>query len=86
MKCPFCSEEMKEGFVRSGATRAGLITRGSGSGFLYWNDDENKAGLTSNGLRLHADQFDAFGLALTKAYMCVACKKVILDTYGEKRK
>ncbi|MBR3341824.1 MAG: hypothetical protein IKG30_09400 [Clostridiales bacterium] len=85
MKCPFCSEEMKEGFVRSGATRAGLITRGSGSGFLYWTDDEYKAGLTSNGLKLHADQFDEFGLALTKAYMCDACKKVILDTYVEEK-
>jgi len=32
--------------------------------FLYWNDDENKVTLFSNGLRLHADQFDKFGFAL----------------------
>jgi len=51
MKCPFCREEMKEGFVRSGAARR------PGRGFLYWNDDENKVTLFSNGLRLHADQF-----------------------------
>ena len=75
MICPFCGEEMKEGFVRSGAARR------PGKGFLYWNDDENKVTLFSNGLRLHADQFDKFGFALTSAYMCDACKKVILDTY-----
>lgn len=57
-------EEMKEGFVRSGAARR------PGRGFLYWNDDENKVTLFSNGLRLHADQFDKFGFALTPAYMC----------------
>ena len=39
-------------------------------GFLYWNDDVNKAAIVSNGLRLYADQFDKLGLALTKAYMC----------------
>ena len=50
-------------------------------GFLYWNDDVNKATIVSNGLRLYADQFDKLGLALTKAYMCDTCKKVILDTY-----
>ena len=87
MKCPFCGDEMKEGFVRSGAVRVGLVTRSSsGSGFLYWNDDENKLTLFSNGLKLHADQLDKYGLALTKGYMCGACKKVILDTYVEDRK
>lgn len=44
-------------------------------------DDVNKVTIVSNGLRLHADQFDKLGLALTKAYMCDTCKKVILDTY-----
>ena len=85
MRCPFCGEEMKEGFARSGAARGGIIPRSAGGwGYLYWNDDENKPSLFSNGLRLHADQFDALNLALTKAYKCDACKKVILDTYGIK--
>ena len=75
MECPFCGEERKNGFVRSGGATH------PARGFLYWNDDVNKATIVSNGLRLHADQFDKLGLALTKAYMCDTCKKVILDTY-----
>lgn len=45
MKCPFFSEDMKEGFVRSGAATH------PARGFLYWNDEVDKATKLSNGLR-----------------------------------
>ena len=50
---------MKNGFVpQRGATHPAR-------GFLYWNDDVNKATMeVSNGLRLHADQFDKLGLVI----------------------
>ena len=42
MECPFCGEEMKNGFVRSGGATH------PARGFLYWNDDVNKATIQMN--------------------------------------
>ena len=42
MECPFCGEEMKNGFVRSGGATY------PAPGFLYWNDDVNKATIQMN--------------------------------------
>ncbi|MBO4750561.1 MAG: hypothetical protein J5546_09605 [Lachnospiraceae bacterium] len=72
MNCPFCNKEMQEGFVRG-------VSRRIGNSSIYWNDEDHKFTMFSNGIKLRADHHD-FGYPAIKAYKCEDCQKVIMET------
>lgn len=65
MKCPWCNLEMEEGFVQG--------TKGN---IFYTNDKRLLVGSDDNDIILTKN---SFGGPRTDAYICRACKKIVID-------
>jgi len=67
MKCPYCGEEMKKGFIQS---QRGII----------WSQDKKK--LSFNPSKNKGDvaitSFGLFGTS-TDSYLCNSCKKIVIN-------
>ncbi len=67
MKCPYCSNEMKSGYVQSGRT-------------IIWSERKHKLAFNANynNGEYYVAQQNLQG-AYKEALCCVSCKKIIID-------
>ena len=72
MKCPYCSNEMTDGFIEGGR-RVYFTTERHVVDFA---PDENSILLTKNNWSL-------FGYPYRRAFRCAQCQKIIIDCADE---
>ena len=71
MRCPFCDQEMEEGYILSDACT------------IAWKKDRYESAVVKNGdgIQLSRKYFGG-AASIPKAYCCKACEKIMID-YSE---
>lgn len=67
MKCPYCSEEMQQGYLQSARD-------------LYWTQKPKKIMMIASGKDDFLIGDTTFAGILAEAEYCPNCKKIIIDT------
>mgnify|MGYP003300668020 CR=1 FL=1 len=70
MMCPYCGQEMEQGYIVSDARRA-----------IAWRKDKHESAVVKDeeGIQLARQHFFESALNFGEAYCCKVCKKIVID-------